>query len=185
MAAQRLSNDGTIDTRQMRNWAKLLRREAPKLNRQMIVKLRLAGGIVAEEAKAIVGPHSTSIPPTIKVRTRGATVAVRAGGAVGGRSAARELFDQGYGSRSSDAEAKRLLRGASESALAGLYELGNKGGSPGSFRHPVFGQMDQDWETQEGFPFLKPAADKKAPEVEAAVLQALDETMYHVAVDPI
>jgi hypothetical protein len=46
----------------------------------MRTKLREAGALVAEEAKSNVGHYSSSIPPTIKVRTSGTTVSVVAKG---------------------------------------------------------------------------------------------------------
>jgi hypothetical protein len=60
--------------------------------------------------------------------------------------------------------------------LAALYEVGNaQGGTPGSFRHPVFGVWQADTPPQIGYPFLKPAVDAKMPEVEAGVMKVADE----------
>jgi hypothetical protein len=62
-----------------------------------------------------------------------------------------------------------------EVPLAALYEVGNaQGGTPGSFRHPVFGVWQADTPPQIGYPFLKPAVDSKMPEVEAGVMKVAD-----------
>jgi len=112
--------------------------------------LSAAGEIVAAEARKISSEHSQTIPPSIKVRRRVATVAVQAGNA--------------------------------DVPLAVLYEKGNKGSNPSSttFRHPVFGNKN-NWVTENRYPFLRPAAEKTMPEVEALVLKELDAAIDEIA----
>lgn len=147
-----VGNHFAIDTRDMKDLTKALRKAAPELVTDMRKDVRKAGVIVAEEAKRKAGEHSKSIPPTIKVRASGATVAVTAGKGV---------------------------------PLAGLYELGNKGGNPASetFKHPIFGE----WVTGEGYqkryPFLALAAEATIVQTEAAIAEAVDKCVHSIAVD--
>lgn len=144
-----VANKFGIDTTDLHDLAKALRKAAPELSKDLRTDLRKAGAIVATEAKKKASEHSKSIPPTIKLRAAGATVAVSAGKGV---------------------------------PLAGLYELGNKGGKPGSFRHPLFG----DWsypQVQKGYPFLAVAAEATIVETEKAVGEAVERCVEHIAID--
>lgn len=59
-------------------------------------------------------------------------------------------------------------------AIAGLFEVGNKGNrSANTFRHPVFGNTSV-WVDQPMHPFLHPALANKFAEVEVAMQSALD-----------
>jgi len=49
-------------------------------------------------------------------------------------------------------------------------------GQAGSFRHPVFGNYD-NWVSQPAHPFLTPAAEESADDVERLVLRAVDITV--------
>lgn len=69
-----------VDTRDFATFVKALRKASPELRRELIVRLRGVGQVVADEAKARVEPYSKSIPPSIRVRVSAATVSVVAGG---------------------------------------------------------------------------------------------------------
>ena len=77
-------------------------------------------------------------------------------------------------------EGRELKRQEEGVVIAGLFEMGNKGGKSaaaierGVFRHPVFGNKDK-WVNQSMHPFLVPAGKKNEAEVLALVLEALDE----------
>jgi hypothetical protein len=165
-----------LDTRDFTAIAKALREAKPLLAKEMKQGLKRAGEITAAEARVISSEHSTSIPPSIKTGVRGSVVEVRAGGVVGARKIARELHGGGYGTRHSDAHRKRLERAAEGSAIAGLYEYGNKGGTSvgGTFRHPVFGDRG-NWVEQRRYPFLRPAVEKTKRQAEDAMVNVLDE----------
>jgi hypothetical protein len=137
-----------IDTSDFRAVARALRTAQPKLALDLRRQLRAAGQIVADDAKQEIAKVSSRIPPTIKVRTSATTVSVVAGG-------------EGV-------------------PIGGLFELGNHGGRKsaaasrsGRFRHPVYGNR-QKWVNQPMHPFLAPAAQRKALELDAAVTRALD-----------
>lgn len=150
MANQTVLTGGTgIDVRDFHDVARALRRAAPESSRQLRRKLRDAGELVAVEARAIAEKHSKKIPPTIKVRTLGATVEIVAGGE--GIDIAG-LFELGN-------------TGGARRALAS---------SGGSFRHPVFGNRDV-WVTQPMHPYLTPAAVANARRLEETVVAALDD----------
>lgn len=120
----------------------------PEVNRQMRRRLREGGLVVAAEAKAIAAQSSRSIPPTIKVRTARATVAVIAGGQ---DAPVAGLFELGN-------------TGGRKSAAASRS---------GKFRHPVFGNPDV-WVEQDMHRFLGPAAVASSPVVDRLVGEALD-----------
>lgn len=152
-----------VDTRELKEFIADLKRAGPAAARGMRTVVRGAAEIVAVEARADVSQHSRSIPPTIKARAylsaRRASVATVTAG-----------------------------RGV---PLAALYELGNKGRPTHAptFRHPVFersaeGRLQQtsDWVDQERFPFLLPAAERKAPEVQAVLETLADRVSEIVAI---
>lgn len=60
--------------------------------------------------------------------------------------------------------------------LADLMELGNKGGSVGAFRHPVFGNKNV-WVSQSMHPYLQPAVDAKGDEACERIFDALDDAV--------
>lgn len=106
---------------------------------QLRKTLQVAGKLIAEDAKAISGEHSKSIPPSIKVRTKKTSVSVIAGGE--GVPLAG-LFESG-----------NKGRGKSQAASKG-----------GRFRHPVFGR--DVWVDQDMHPFLLPAQQKNERRIE-------------------
>jgi hypothetical protein len=182
--ARVIKGTGGIDTREFKAVAKALRKAQPAVYRQMAKNLCAAGKLVANDAKAIVGKHSSSIPPTIKAKQRGTAIAVEAGGGSGGKKLAGEIQGASYGTSGVGGANRKLaglMKQAEGNALAGLYELGNKGGSKsasatsrGVFRHPVFGDRD-NWVEQPRYAYLAPAGEKNRPAIEAAVGAALDE----------
>lgn len=61
-----------------------------------------------------------------------------------------------------------VVAGGADVPIAGLYELGNKGGKSGStFRHPVYGK--DVWVDQPRFPFLAPAGRQNRAKIDAIV----------------
>jgi hypothetical protein len=94
MAATTIGSSFTIDTHDYKDFARNLRRTEPLIAKSMRTKLRAAGAVVATEAKSIVGQSSSSIPPTVKVRTSGVSVSVIATGVLAGLF---ELGNKGSG----------------------------------------------------------------------------------------
>lgn len=69
-----------IDTTDFARLAKDLRAAEPALAKELAVRLRAPGEIIASDARGRAESASQTIPPSIKVRVSGATVAVVAGG---------------------------------------------------------------------------------------------------------
>lgn len=139
-----------LDTTDFAKFAKALRKNAPALSKGLVVKLRAAGMIVANEAKVLSADASVTIPPSIRVRVSGATVSVVAGGNGVPLAGLME-----YGNK-----------GRSSSTATGQ----------GRFRHPVFGNMDV-WVNQPMHPYLRPALVSGAPAAQSAIVDALDEVV--------
>lgn len=143
---------GGIDMRQYRDFMRDLKKVNPKLRKELQKQLRAAGEEVAVDARALAVVHSRKIPPTVKVRTSGVSVAVVAGG-------------------------------KADTAIAGLFELGNAGNRKsaaasrsGRFRHPVFGDRST-WVDQPMHPYLAPAAKRMRKRVRQMALDAIDAAM--------
>lgn len=176
-----------IDARDFKLLAKALRTAQVEMYAELHEELRAVGQVVADEARALVQPYSQSIPPTIKVRAAGARVSVTAGGGRGGKKLAAEIFSSSYGSGS---HLKALENEAEGPAIAGLLELGNKGGGSksaaatrrGEFRHPVFGNRN-NWVIQPMHPYLAPALRNKWPVVLERVTATLDKAAHTIAYD--
>jgi hypothetical protein len=158
-----------IDTSEFKGVALALKAAQPMLRLELVRSLNAAGDLVAKDAAAIVAPYSESIPPTIKRRRRGVSVVVQAGG---GR-----MWQYLPAPTSGQVE---------ESPLAGLFEMGNKGGSKsaaatgrGVFRHPVFNTGE--WVDQEMHPFLSVAGKRNQAKVDALVYEALDAVAEEIA----
>jgi hypothetical protein len=146
-----------IDTSDFRAAARALRKAQPKVALELRKQLRVAGQIVADDAKQEIAKVSTRIPPTVKVRISLTSVSVVAGG--GGVPTAG-LFELGnHGGRKSAAASRA-----------------------GRFRHPVHGNR-QAWVNQPMHPFLAPAAQRNALKLDAAVTRALDAAMRTIALD--
>jgi hypothetical protein len=150
MARTSLSGDSIVlDTTQLKSLARDLKKVGPEVTKDLRVKMRALGLVVAKEAKERAG-FSTRIPKSIVVRTSGFNVKVAAGGP----------------------------------KAPGAAPLENKGKS-GSFRHPVFGNgrrgtSSTPWVDQPARPFLGPAMDAKAEEVEKGVLDAVDDALRDI-----
>lgn len=139
---------------------------------------RIGGGVGVDtrDLKAFIGALRKA-SPTAAVGMR---ESLRAGGEIVAREA-RTLA--GEHSDRIPATIKTRVRGATVSVVAGganapvaaPWEMGNKGSRSDSttFRHRVFGQ--DVWVEQARYPFLRPAAKQKAPELEAEVLKVADE----------
>lgn len=128
----------TIDVSELKDLARDLRRINPVLSRGFLKSLGKAGDVVAVKARSNAS-FSTRIPKTIKVRRRGVSVRVQAGGPSAPHAAPFE-----------------------------------HGGTPGTFRHPVFGNREV-WVTQTAHPFLTPAAEVSLVPLERLVISAVDE----------
>jgi hypothetical protein len=172
----------TRSTRSFRAAAEALKRAQPALYKEVGKAMRAAGELVAKDARSIVSDYSTSIPPTIKVSVRRATrVAVQAGGV---KQGAKAIQASGYGGTAgvggTSRKIKELEKQCEFIVIAGLFELGNKGGSKsagstseGMFRHPVFGK--DAWVEQPMHPYLLPAGEKNKAAIDAIVYEALSK----------
>lgn len=124
----------------IRKWDKEVRNELRR-------ELRASGEMIAAGARLLANAHSSTISPTIKVRTR-------------------------IQSRKAEVEIKA---GAPDVPIAGLFELGNKDGrSRGKFRHPVFGDRE-NWVDQKMHPYLGPEVKAKEAAVTERVGRAVDK----------
>jgi hypothetical protein len=161
-----------VDTKELRKLTKDFRGWNP--DKQLKRALRLAGEMVAEDAKVIVKQPvhfhgktqrgSTTVPDTIKVRISKTRLSVVAGGP--------------------------------EVPLGGLLEMGNRGkqksaaaSKRGEFRHPVFEKSGQSGNWKQGVaqsmnPYLLPAAERNTKKIEAlegaAVAKAFEESDFKV-----
>ena len=164
MAVEKITRGFAVNTDDVKALIKDLKAAGPAASRGLRTTIKSAAEIVAVEARSNASQHSQSIPPTIKARTYlSATKA----------SAATITAGKGV-------------------PLAALYELGNVGGRDDSktFRHPVFernadtGKLEQTdaWVEQARYPYLQPALDKTAPEVEAALKAVADVASDIIAV---
>ena len=125
---------------------KAIKKWEPEVRKQLRKELQASGNMIAAGSRLLAGAHSTTIPATIKVRTR-------------------------IQSRKVEVE---IRAGSAEVPIAGLYELGNKGsGKSETFRHPVFAREGSragkhkgpfgitrsdkaPWVNQKRHPFLSP-----------------------------
>ena len=113
--------------------------------------LRVAGQLIADDARAIISASSSTVPPTIKVRISKTRISVVAGGPgvpLGG------LLELG------------------NTAGAGKSRVASKGGR---FRHPVFGDKSV-WVDQPMHPYLLPAAEANRRRIEQLEGQAVAES---------
>lgn len=146
MAAKTISGTPLhVNTTELKSFIRDLRATYPKAAGGLRENLRAGGEIVAVEARKIAGEHSKSIPPTIRTSVYGANVSVKAGN--------------------------------KSTALPVIYELGNKGskGRGDTFRHPVFGRKSSPWVVEKRYPFLKLAAEKAGPAMEAELQHTVDD----------
>ena len=67
-----------IDLREFKKLTKDLKDFKP--DKQVKKALKLAGELIATDARALVSPYSKTTPPTIRVRTRKTSISVIAGG---------------------------------------------------------------------------------------------------------
>jgi predicted Ser/Thr protein kinase len=145
-----------VDTRELRALTRSLCGFKP--DKELHKALRVAGQLIADDAKAIIGEHSKSIPGTIKVRVSKTKISVIASGAENAIAGLLELGNKG--------------RGKSQAAARS-----------GRFRHPVYGNRD-NWVDQPMHPFLLPAAQRNERNIEAlegkAVAAAFREQGFEV-----
>jgi hypothetical protein len=135
-----------IDTSQLKELGKRLRAAEPALSKQLRVRLRGLGNVVADEARAR-SEWSTRIPGSLKVRVAGFSVKI-VGNADGTAPDAAPLEHNGAG---------------------------------GTFRHPVFGNADV-WVEQRARPYLAPALEAKAAEIELMATDIIDSTLREVGI---
>lgn len=141
-----------VDTRQLRELTKSLRGFKP--DKELHKALRVAGQLIAEDAKAIIGEHSKTVPATIRVRVSGTKISVVAGSEDVPLAGLLELGNKG--------------KGKSQVAAEG-----------GKFRHPVFGDRTS-WVEQDMHPYLLAAAEKNARNIEHLEGVAVAEAMRAV-----
>lgn len=145
-----------VDIRQLRALTKSLRGFKP--DKELHKALRVAGQLIADDAKAIAAEHSKSIPPTIRVRVSKTKISVVAGGGENAIAGLLELGNKG--------------RGKSQAAARS-----------GRFRHPVWGNRD-NWVDQPMHAYLLPAARRNERGIEAlegkAVAAAFKEQGFEV-----
>lgn len=73
-----------------------------------------------------------------------------------------------------------VVAGGADVPLAGLFEAGNRGQSGGDmFTHPVFGNANVTV-TQAMHPYLQPAEERHAVEIEAKAMVKVDEAIETV-----
>jgi hypothetical protein len=126
-----------VDLKEFRQLTRDLKRF--KVDKPLKKTLRAAGQLIAEDAKANAEEYSKSVPPSIKVRIRGTSISVVAGGEGVPLAGLFELGNKGKGK--SQVAAKS-----------------------GVFRHPVFGS--DVWVEQEMHPYLLRAAARNARGIE-------------------
>ena len=140
-----LSTGGVgLDTRDFAKFAKALRKADKGLYKQLQIRLRAAGDIVAAAARSNVAPYSSKAEASIRTRVSSATVAVVAG--VGGVPMAALL------------ELGNKARGASS----------------GQFQHPIWGRWVTGAGFQAMHPYLLTALQSHAEEAWAGAIEALD-----------
>ncbi len=98
-------SDG-VDLKEFKKLTKDLKDFKP--DKQVKKALKMAGELIATDARAFVSPYSKTVPPTIKVRTRKTSISIIAGG--------------------TNVPIAGLLEMGNRA----------KGSSKGTFRHPVF-----------------------------------------------
>jgi hypothetical protein len=67
------------------------------------------------------------------------------------------------------------IRIEADGVLAGLFDLGNRGGSEGTFKHPVFAGVTVV--DQPMHPFLGVSLDAEGDEIERRMLEVVDEAV--------
>lgn len=146
-----------IDTTELTQFVKRLRKEEPKIALKMRREMRAAAKLVEAEAKARLDDYP-SVVPTVKAHVSGASTYVSTGSKavpLGG------LLEAGN-------------TGKAKSVAPDL------GVAHGTFRHPVYeqdGRGSAPWVDQPTHPHLGPAAVKVAPVAQARVMGALKGAM--------
>lgn len=145
-----------VDTRDLTDLAVAMRRSSRVTAREWRLGMRGVGEIIAVEARHRASEHSTSIPPTIKVRAARGTVEVRAG--------------------SNDAPLARLFELGNSGKSRVSIEAPDKGGK---FKHPVWGNRDV-WVEQPMHPFLYAAGKLKEQEARDALAEVIAHSLREV-----
>jgi hypothetical protein len=141
-----------VDTKELRALTRSLRDFKP--SKEMHKALRVAGQLIADDAKALIEPHSKTVGPSIRVRVSKTKISVVAGGENVPMAGLLELGNKGRGK--SQAASRR-----------------------GSFRHPVFGDRSV-WVNQPTHSYLLPAAEKNIRKIEALEGQAVAKAFKEV-----
>lgn len=122
------------------------------VRKELRTELRASGEMIASGSRLLAAAHSKSIPPTIKVRT---------------------------GIQSERAEVQ-IRAGGGNVPIAGLFELGNKGGGKSKagatrkkFRHPLFGDKGK-WYEQDMHPYIAPMVRLRQAAVTKRVKSAVE-----------
>lgn len=93
-----MASDG-IDLREFKKLTRDLK--AFKPDKQVKKALKVAGELIATDARIMVGPYSQTVPGSIKVRTRKTSISIIAGGAGVPMAGLLELGNRGRGSSKS------------------------------------------------------------------------------------
>lgn len=153
---RRLAGEGIgIDTRQFGAFVRASKKAAPLAHEAAREVLDGAGILVANRAKEIVGKHSSSIPPTIKVARTGATVKVRAGDPDVPLAVLYEV-------------------GNKKNPLSSTFR------HP-VFADKDEDRKQWKWVSQNRYPFLHPAARDELPKIEDALIRELDKAIDMLA----
>ena len=171
------SADVYVDTRELKDLARDLRKASPELAKGFRTKMKAAGEVVKTEAMARAS-FSRRIPPSLRVSVtgNGTTVKVVAGGARAANAAAIENRGEGF-------------------VRHPVFEVGASKGGGGrtllshSKRHPELvtpaGQSRSGgvapWTSKNSHPaFLAPALEAKSEEVTEGISAVVDETFGEI-----
>jgi hypothetical protein len=152
MAVEHILPRYAVDVSDFAGLARKMREAKSTFRPDLLRRLRAVGEIVATDARGRAGQWSESIPPSIKVRIRGLTITVQAGGQGVPLAGLFELGNK---------------KAASEPGMFKAPNFPPKGSQgQGAF---VFGGHFQPMH-----PFLGPAGDAHGVEVEEAAYGALE-----------
>jgi hypothetical protein len=151
MASGRSSPSISCNTRELKDFAKVLRNEVPEVAKRLRKRLRAAGMLVRDDAAKRANVIMPGNPPKVKVSISGLrSVSVTA--------------------------ARNVTNAAGEqSPLPALNEY-----APGSWKHPVYGNPAVTV-SQKATPFLYPALEARGDDAVEMIAIALDETVEAIA----
>ena len=140
------SSSIAIDTRELQNLGKALKKVDKEIYKKMQSHLRDIRQPLIAEAKERAGRFSKSIPPTIKASVSGLTLKLKSGSQT------------------------PVTKGHMGGAAAGMEDARNRG----FYKHPVFGDKSS-WVKQKSHPYLRPTIEANTPMIIRAMDKAIDE----------